>query len=162
MGQCDMNLLSLQTVVSLEICCIFFLKKTSIVNLSARLMVAAQKQRKLQQPILVDSATYLHSRKDVIYETLDPIFVKGKAQRILIYTPLNPLEVCLLKPPKKERKVCFGREEILDNLISLVEGLGRSNSIISCALIGHAGSGKSTLLEKLAEVTIFFFSFFVC
>ena len=57
-----------------------------IVNLSARLMVAAGRQ---DVGVLCDHMTYKKSTEKVVFEELDPIMVKGKSEPILIYRPLG-------------------------------------------------------------------------
>ncbi|MBA3545868.1 MAG: adenylate/guanylate cyclase domain-containing protein, partial [Nannocystis sp.] len=51
-----------------------------VVNLAARLMQAANKQR----PILCDVATFTAARAQFLFEVFPPIMVKGKAQPIVI------------------------------------------------------------------------------
>ena len=56
-----------------------------VVNLSARLMIAAFKQK---VNILCDQPTYESSNNEISFKKLDPIMVKGKKNPIPIYLPL--------------------------------------------------------------------------
>lgn len=105
-------------------------------------MVAAQKDSTLPLKILVDHATYMASKKDVAYQTKDPIFVKGKANQISIYNPINPLEVCLHRPICLSKGIeCVGRAEILDHINNIIDSLARTTQPTAVMLAGPPGIG---------------------
>jgi hypothetical protein len=106
-----------------------------IVNLSARLMVAAHK---MQLSILCDEPTYKASSSKIPFATLEPIMVKGKTNAISIFLPqrerflqhypdifaIGRYREKLLLHGKLERLANAGANSIV--MIEGVEGMGKS------------------------------------
>jgi len=124
-----------------------------IVNLSARLMVAAEK---LHVPILCDQATHDCCTSKVMFEALEPIMVKGKSQLINIYVPRRS---GLRKRYEDDVRV-VGRaseKESMRNIVFMASQRISTTTVIE----GDEGIGKSNLialllsLARLKAVSIF-------
>jgi class 3 adenylate cyclase/tetratricopeptide (TPR) repeat protein len=109
------------------------------VNLAARLMQSAG------AGILSDLATRQAAAKEIVFDRLEPILVKGRSSPVDIFRP-----VALEKRLSKRRDETFGRDgekEILaSRLTELLQGQG------STVLIeGEPGIGKSHLMMDFLE-----------
>ena len=113
-----------------------------VVNLSARLMQAAK------GGIYCDEATFKRVPTRVVWETLPPIMVKGKAQPVPVYRPLRHEEESQV--PYAARSM-VGRAAEREILVSLLGQLKRVQVSAVALIIGDAGIGKSTLVADLLE-----------
>ena len=118
-----------------------------VVNLSARLMCAAEK---LEAAVLCDQRTRDGAVSNVLFHSLGSIAVKGKSQPIEIYHPQGrrlKQEYAISPLPRM-----FGRASILADIGAALESLhtGASNSIL---IESREGLGKSLLVSHaLAKV----------
>ena len=120
-----------------------------IVNLSARLMIAADK---LNAQILCDQATYDVTHHSLEFETLEPIFVKGKQNAIQIYKPSSESSVNKLLIGVRfveEIPKIVGREVELTKLEKSVHLLENRHPKFHHSILfnGQAGVGKSLLVN---------------
>lgn len=111
-----------------------------VVNLSARLMVAAK------GGILCDEATYRAGRDRFDWETLPPVQLKGKAHPTPNFRPLGPARAAV--DAKREGEM-VGRVPERDRLEVIARKLidDRESSVV--LIEGEAGIGKSTLVAAL-------------
>ena len=121
-----------------------------VVNLSARLMVAAARYIGQDQPaILADAETHKLSQQYFKWETPEPIFVKGKVEAVPIFRPLERAISEKNFLTKAARMV--GREEEYAQLkaaLRAVQETGQGNLVV---VEGDQGLGKSLLWERLAR-----------
>ncbi len=130
-----------------------------IVNLSARLMQAAGKDLPSSAqkpcPILCDAATYQAAQGQATFETLPCITVKGKADPVAVYCPLEEIARPRASSHQAETQLVgrvSERELLKEQLDALLGGTG--GVVI---IEGEAGIGKSRLLQDLlqqAQVTL--------
>lgn len=110
------------------------------VNLAARLMQSAG------AGILADLATRQAAAKEISFERLEPILVKGRALPVDIFRPVAPLEKIL----SKRQGETFGRAEekkaLAERLSQLLEGHGAT-----VLIEGEPGIGKSHLMTDCIE-----------
>ena len=89
-------------------------------------MVAASNKANLSSEnslkILVDEPTFQSSKNHFVFNVLTPIQVKGKSNRISIYSPIDPDDVCL-PPAMSNSHVIVGREKELKILKDAVAAL---------------------------------------
>lgn len=128
----------------------------AIVNLSARLMQAALKSQ--QSPILCDEATYLAARARLSFEPLEPIFVKGKSESVVVYRPMpiveasdqqRSIQVAAQVPLHQGQMIGRTAEQAL--LLTEIQALAMANSGSVVQIEGEAGMGKSTLVSYLIQ-----------
>ena len=118
-----------------------------VVNLSARLMVAAYKQN---VHILCDQSTYESSASTVSFNILEPIMVKGKKNPINIYQPIADKR-------EGEKRYKYNRLDIVGHLnirktiksfiLKLTEEEKSSISKGGIVIEGISGIGKSVLCQ---------------
>jgi class 3 adenylate cyclase/predicted ATPase len=124
-----------------------------VVNLAARLMQAAGADT-LGQPssILCDEATFQAAQSRIAFEPLPPIGVKGKAEPIAIYRPVQALSAPAKPQLGRSNVELIGRASeraaLADQLHALLRGGPGSLALIE----GDAGMGKSRLLENLRQL----------
>ncbi len=118
-----------------------------VVNLATRLMQAAP-----PDDIRCDEATYQEARKQLVFDALDQITVKGKALPLSIYRPHNDQKD--IAPPRPLGPVVgseiVGRKaERAAFAASLQALMSHRNGVIF--IEGEAGIGKSRLVADLLE-----------
>lgn len=111
-----------------------------VVNLASRLMAAAQ------GGILCDQHTFQASQNRVSYEALAPIPVKGKAEPVAIFRPLE-----LVSAAVTPRSIVVGRHPERAQLTEQLEKLrfARLGGVI--VIEGEAGLGKSRLVVEMGD-----------
>src|SRR5262245_52773322 len=109
-----------------------------VMNLAARLMQAAPGR------ILSDEATYRAARSQLAFQDLPAISVKGKAEPVTVFQPVEPTRRTASPP------TMLGRVEERAALIERLRALkdGTSGLIV---IDGEPGIGKSRLLADLLE-----------
>jgi ABC-type oligopeptide transport system substrate-binding subunit/class 3 adenylate cyclase len=109
-----------------------------VVNLAARLMQAAP------EDVLCDAVTYQAAQARLAFEVLPPISVKGKAEPIAIYRPLERVRAVAL-PTSQTALVGRTAERTIfaEQLQALLRG-GVGGVVV---IEGDAGIGKSRLVE---------------
>lgn len=109
-----------------------------VMNLAARLMQAAP------GTILCDGATYRAARSHLAFQDLPAISVKGKAEPVTVYQPVEPTRRTDSSP------AMLGRVEERAVLIERLRALkdGTSGLVV---VDGEPGIGKSRLLADLLE-----------
>lgn len=109
------------------------------INLAARLMANSFAWKMLTSREVFDQAS------DALeFRALDPIFVKGKAEKVPIYRPEG--EKDRAQGTAKARFV--GREETLESILSRFADTEESCSLL---LTGEAGVGKTAVLSRLRQ-----------
>ena len=123
-----------------------------VVNLSARLMIAAQRYiAKDSVAILVDAETHKLSEQYFNWHTPDPIFVKGKVDAVSIFRPLSRHTSEKIFLTKAARMV--GRDEEYAALNVSLNAVRESGQGRMAVIEGEQGLGKSLLWERLARGT---------
>ena len=127
-------------------------------NLASRLMEEAQaiyNKNKQLPAIYCDAATYEAARDHLLFDSLPPIRVKGKAQPIAIYRPRvqNDMaeQVPIWRRSVRTHGRLIGRSAEWDLLSQNVTAL-RNRQVLSPNIIildGEAGIGKSALVHNL-------------
>ncbi|HEY9067386.1 MAG TPA: adenylate/guanylate cyclase domain-containing protein [Burkholderiaceae bacterium] len=114
------------------------------VNVAARLEQAAPADQ-----ILIGEVTYRLVRDAVRVEAVEPLELKGKAQRVPAYRLLSAdgLDGQL----RRIDTPLVGREEELATLARAYREASEGLAVRLVTVIGEAGAGKSRLLQELAE-----------
>lgn len=112
------------------------------VNTASRLMQAVFKTS--ANDIFCDFATWQAAKSRLDFDILPPIMVKGKAEPIAIYRPLQEKSAVL-----HDQTDLIGREVEKDLLSYAVQLLLRSELQGPIIIEGEAGMGKTRLLEEL-------------
>ena len=114
-----------------------------MVNLAARLMQAAP------DSILCDTPTHDAAPKGFAFEKLEPIKVKGKAELIQAYRPLEQS----LAPAVRQRSehAIVGRRAELATLSAQIDALAAGGPSAIAVIEGEAGIGKSRLIEEIED-----------
>jgi class 3 adenylate cyclase/tetratricopeptide (TPR) repeat protein len=115
------------------------------VNVAARLEQAADAQE-----ILIGESTFRLVRTSVRVEEVEPLELKGKAERVPAYRLLSVEEV---GTAERRRLPLVGRETELATLESELEAAVQSSSCRLVTIVAQAGVGKSRLLEELFDRT---------
>ncbi len=113
------------------------------VNVAARLEQAADAQE-----ILIGAPTFRLVRTSVRVEEVEPLELKGKAERVPAYRLLSVEEV---GTAERRRLPLVGREAELATLESELETAVLSSSCRLVTIVAQAGVGKSRLLEELFD-----------
>ncbi len=120
------------------------------VNLSARLMGAAGKMDRLTVdygvPILCDRLTFDSAKEAVEFETLAPQQVKGRAEPVEVFHPLE-LKKSVIRPKTE----LIGRQEEKALIANALQEFSRGAPHQTIVLLGEAGIGKSRLFEDLVR-----------
>jgi class 3 adenylate cyclase/tetratricopeptide (TPR) repeat protein len=120
------------------------------VNLSARLMGAASKQdeivAKYGVAILCDRVTFDESKDVVEFESLPPQQVKGRAEPVEAFHPLE-LKKSVIRPTTE----LIGRQEEKAIIANALQELSRGIPHHTIILHGESGIGKSRLFEDLVR-----------
>ncbi len=115
-----------------------------VVNLSARLMQAAPRD------VLCDGATWESAKKRIAFRALAPLTLKGKAQPVMVYRPLEEeSRTSPVTPATRAEMVGRAAEKSL--LSELVTGLAMNRSGGVVTIEGEAGIGKSRLVSHLVD-----------
>ena len=106
--------------------------------------------------ILAGKETYDQNKSRFDFQTLEPVYVKGKSEPIPIYKVLNPKKKEFAPKAQSGRSIyseMIGRkkekEKVIVKLISLTKGEG---GIIN--IVGAPGTGKSRLIEEIKKERI--------
>jgi class 3 adenylate cyclase/tetratricopeptide (TPR) repeat protein len=118
------------------------------VNLSARLMAAAEKQEELivkyTVPILCDKVTFDAAKDTVEFESLKPQQVKGRAEPVEVFHPID-MKRSIIRPKTE----LIGRQEEKTMMANALQELARGTADQTLVLQGEPGIGKSRLFEDL-------------
>ena len=118
-----------------------------VVNLSARLMQAAEKFG-ADAPILMGKNTQDATSELFVINALDPIMVKGKAEPVSIYSPQGRKQVSAAKSIRM-----IGRQDertrVLAALTGIVESNRQSHKVV--LVEGEAGIGKSRFVAEIIK-----------
>ncbi len=112
------------------------------VNTAARLMQAVLKTG--NNDIFCDVATCQAAKSRIDFETLPPVMVKGKAEPIAIYRPVQEKSTTL-----QPRRELIGRKAEKAMLNGALQALLRGEIQGPIILEGEAGLGKSRLVEEV-------------
>ncbi|HZM46853.1 MAG TPA: adenylate/guanylate cyclase domain-containing protein [Burkholderiales bacterium] len=112
-----------------------------MVNLAARLMQAAP------DSILCDAPTYDAAPEAFAFEKLEPIRVKGKAEPIQVYRPLEQALATVTR--RRSEHAIVGRHAELATLTAQLQVLSAGGAGAIVMIEGEAGIGKSRLLEEI-------------
>jgi adenylate cyclase len=107
------------------------------INLAARLMSASE-----PGSILVSEEVYEKARGGIDFETLEPINVKGKKDKVPIFCPKK------IKKHAEAEGDFVGRQKELSHAFSCVKNPDLSANI---AVTGAAGAGKSVFLDQIRK-----------
>ncbi|HEY4691279.1 MAG TPA: adenylate/guanylate cyclase domain-containing protein [Anaerolineae bacterium] len=110
-----------------------------VVNLAARLMQNAR------DDLLCDAATAQAAQDQIVFETLPPIRVKGKADPVTPHRPRGLAKVSIARP----QTALIGRVAELTALEDQLQRLMRGEAGGTVAIEGEAGIGKSRLAGEV-------------
>ena len=116
-----------------------------VVNTASRLQTAAA-----PGTVLVGATTHAATRRVVQYETLDPIEVKGREERVPVFRALDALAPPGYRP-ERNRATLVGRHAELGLLRHSIDNVVRNARAALLLVLGEAGLGKSRLAEELAS-----------
>jgi len=119
-----------------------------VVNTASRLRSAA-----LPDGIVVAESTYLATRLDFRWQQLRPVTVKGKAEPILIWSPIESRGRMAIEPPDPSGTPFVGRREELRTLRAEFLSSLRDLRPRLVTIVGDPGLGKSRLIAELAAAT---------
>lgn len=121
-----------------------------VVNLSARLMVAATRYiGKGSTSILADAHTHKLAQTFFKWERPEPIMVKGKSEAVPIFRPTSRANSEKIFLTNAARMV--GRDEELAQLKAALKTVQESGQGMMVVVEGGQGLGKSLLWERLAR-----------
>ncbi|MEO0127815.1 MAG: tetratricopeptide repeat protein [candidate division WOR-3 bacterium] len=110
------------------------------VNIAQRLQVAAPRGK-----IYVSEEIYKYTNREILYKKLKKISVKGKKEKILVYTPLR---VRLKYGQRKIQEIpLIGRVEEMNLLNKIFQEVNAGRGRV-VAIIGEAGIGKTKLVYE--------------
>ncbi len=113
-----------------------------IVNLSARLMIAAN------GGILCDETTLKAGLDRLAWEALPPVMLKGKAHLVPNFRPLGPANEA--QRPKHSQEL-IGRVDELKLHEQIIREIFKDRSSRVLLIEGEAGIGKSTLISSILQ-----------
>ncbi|MGB7804935.1 MAG: adenylate/guanylate cyclase domain-containing protein [Actinomycetota bacterium] len=119
-----------------------------IVNTASRLQSTAA-----PDSIVVGESTYLATETQFRWTALPPVTVKGKAEPIRVWAPIEPFARVGVEPPDPAGAPFIGRLDELAALRSQFELVLRTGSTHGVSIIGEAGVGKSRLIAELSRIT---------
>lgn len=111
-----------------------------VVNLAARLMVAAE------SGVLCDQETFVAASRQVRFESVPPITVKGHSEPVVVHRPFAERR----SASRAEGRV-VGRETERSRLADRLDKLRRDGQGGVIVIEGEAGIGKSRLVADLLE-----------
>jgi class 3 adenylate cyclase/tetratricopeptide (TPR) repeat protein len=106
------------------------------INMAARLMANAFSWR-----ALCDGEVRRKAEDRLAFRVLDPIFVKGKTEKVPVFRPEGDREETL-----EEERAFVGREDLLNEMGSLLRA---PDGPFALAVTGPPGVGKSAFLHRL-------------
>ena len=112
----------------------------STVNLAARLMQRAE------ATVLVDNATRIASRAQIVFEVLPKVYLKGVTGSLSIYRPVRKKT----KPVTPGAEL-IGRADALELLLREMTNLQQSHPDHAVIVQGEPGIGKSRLIGALLD-----------
>jgi class 3 adenylate cyclase len=112
------------------------------VNTAARLETAAE-----SGDILIGESTYRLVRDAVEAVAVEPLSLKGKADRVAAFRVLGVVPSTAL-PPRALRSVMVGRDRELDDLRRAFTRATDDRTCVLFTVLGAAGEGKSRLVEE--------------
>ena len=115
------------------------------VNTAARLEQAAP-----ECEVLLGETTYRLVRHAVEVEEVEPLELKGKAERVPAYRLLSVQQAETVE--RRLDRPLVGREKELAVLTDQLSAAARDRSCRLVTVVAEAGSGKSRLIEELARV----------
>lgn len=117
-----------------------------ITNTAARLQTVAP-----PGGIVVGEHTYRATEREFRYEALDPVEVKGKAERLAIWQPVGSRSRLPGDIRVRFSTPLIGRDDELAVLEGLLLRIIRTGAPGFAVVTGEAGVGKSRLVAELAE-----------
>src|SRR5215212_7243934 len=114
------------------------------VNVAARLEQAAG-----EFEVLIGELTYRLVRDHVEVEAVEPLELKGKAERVPAY---RLVEVVESAPVTRRRTPLVGREREVGAIAGELERALADRSCRLATVIGHAGVGKTRLVEEILQL----------
>jgi class 3 adenylate cyclase/tetratricopeptide (TPR) repeat protein len=119
-----------------------------VVNTASRLRSTAP-----PDGIVVAGSTYLATQFDFRWQELRPVTVKGKADPIRIWSPIEARGRMAIEPPDPMGAPFVGRRQELATLRTDFLSSLRDHRPRLVTLIGDAGLGKSRLIAELSVLT---------
>ena len=119
-----------------------------IVNTASRLQSTAA-----PDSIVVGESTYLATETQFRWTELPPVTVKGKAEPIRVWAPIEPFARVGVEPPDAAGAPFIGRADELAELRAQFELVLRTGSTHGVTIVGEAGVGKSRLIAELSRIT---------
>ncbi len=108
------------------------------INLAARLMTV-----NMGKSILVNDEIFQKTKEIVEYQNFEPIFVKGKSEKINVFSPL------FLKETIEKASSFVGRKKEIESALRVLESFEESPLL---CITAPPGMGKSDFLLKLKEI----------
>ena len=106
--------------------------------------------------ILTGPDVYNHNKTQFDFQTLEPVYIKGRSEPLAIYKVLQRKKKAFTPQDQPGRSICsemVGRdsekEQLISKLISLTKGNG---GIIN--MVGSPGTGKSRMVDELKKERI--------
>lgn len=130
----------------------------NVVNMAARLMQAASKYNDSTVPILCDKTTHDAARATLLFDTLEPITVKGKTEPIAVFRPHSAVSLSekILSSSYQHTDI-IGRAAELEILKGLLQNTANFSEVTNdktggMAIIeAEAGAGKSCIVNELVR-----------
>ena len=119
-----------------------------VVNTASRLQSIAP-----PDGIVVAGSTYLATRFDFRWQELRPVTVKGKADPIPIWSPIEARGRMAIEPPDPSGAPFVGRRDEMRTLRTEFLSSLRDLRPRLVTIVGDAGLGKSRLIAELSVVT---------
>ena len=119
-----------------------------VVNTASRLQSAAP-----PDGIVVAESTFLATRFTFRWQELRPVTVKGKADPIPIWAPIESRGRLAIEPPDPSGAPFVGRLDELRTLRTVFLSSLRDPRPRAVTIVGDAGLGKSRLIAELSVVT---------
>ncbi len=114
------------------------------VNLAQRLQYKAPRGK-----IYVSASVYEQTKNEIVYQRLGLIKVKGKREKVLVYSPLKARRTYSLR--RIEDLPLIGRQEELRYLLETFSFVRKKQGQVA-AVVGSAGIGKSKLVYEFRKL----------
>ncbi len=118
-----------------------------VVNTASRLEAMAP-----PGSVVVDERTYLATRDAVVYTDLDPVRVKGKADRLPIWQPREARSRFGVAVERRHTAPFVGRDTELNLLRDAFDRVVADKTVQLVTVVGEPGAGKSRLLHELFQI----------